>query len=180
MLEPKHQNPSQQPTPARRETQIIELTEEIPIYSGVSFNAGNLTLNGQYPNELAAHRAKRVWVSTLENSFLLDKSTDFSVQVSSENDCESFNLVCEFSSACARYAFWRLTNNQAPEAQYLIETGHIPAGEAHYEDMLRAHDLVEEPMVLEGGVLPQSGIRHGATRGPLHDIVQKIMSRFRV
>ena len=166
----QHSNPNAH---AAQSTQIIELTEEIPLYTGVSFNAGNLTLNGVYRDELSAHRAKRVWIATLENTFLLERAADFAVNIRGESEADQYTLTCEFISACARYAFWRLTNNQAPEAQYLIETGHIPQAESRHEDFLSAPDLAPEPSILDG-------LRTPNAQGPLHAIVQRILNRFRV
>jgi hypothetical protein len=52
-------------------------------------------------------------------------------------------LTCEFSTACGRYAFWRLTNSQSPESQYLIETAHIPSGLGEQDATVAAPDLMQ-------------------------------------
>ena len=52
-----------------------------------------------------------------------------------------FMLRAHFVSACARYAFWRLTNCQAPETQYIMETAHIPVCESRHDDILSVPDM---------------------------------------
>lgn len=117
--------------------------EEAPaqVRPGVFFDPEEATLEGTYLDELSAFRAKRVWTETLETNFLLQPTLDFSFKVESDVESRKFVLRCDFSTACGRYAFWRLTRNQAPEAQYLIETAHIPQCESRHEDMLVAPDL---------------------------------------
>lgn len=92
----------------------------------VVFDLDTLTLVGRYRDQLSAYRAKRIWMRTLQDCFLLDRETDISLKVSTSNDKQHFLLVCEFQSSCARYAFWRLTNNHVPEAAYVLETAHLP------------------------------------------------------
>ena len=137
------------------DSQVIELTSEIPGSGSVCFDPENVLLEGSYSDQLSAYRAKKAWIEALERCFLLDVSHDFHVRVASSYTDSKFVLKCEFTTACARYAFWRLTNQQAPEAQYIIETGHIPRGESRHEDFLEVQDLkpIEEydPLVLRGG-----------------------------
>lgn len=128
----------------------ILLEREVRFFSGVTFDAGNLTLNAEYPDELSAHRAKRVWRATLEQHFLLDVGIDFKLRVATVSESDRHILKCEFVSACARYALWRLTNNQAPEAQYIIETAHVPSCTSTFEDLITAPDLRPEPSILTG------------------------------
>lgn len=124
-----------------QEPQVVNLTDEFISRECVSFDPEALALEGNYNDELSAHRAKRSWTSVLETTFLLDKGHDFKLRVASPEQNQSFLLRCEFTTACGRYAFWRLTNNQAPEAQYQIETAHIPNAEAHALNLLHAADL---------------------------------------
>lgn len=118
---------------------------------GVCYDPDSITLEGWYTDELSAFRARRNWADTLQSQFLLEEQ-DFSLQVTHVAQADRYLLKCGFLSACARYAFWRLTNGQAPEAQYLIETAHIPGGESNFEDFLRAPDMREAsqsgPLVL--------------------------------
>ena len=153
--------------------ETIELTEEIPGIAGVCFDPDNITLQGCYPDELSAYRAKRLWIETLENCFLLEQGHDFSVCVRQHRDSSRFVLLCEFTTACARYAFWRLTNHQAPEAQYVIETAHIPICDSRHEDIMRAPDLKsihDGPLVLGG---PGRSHRKGALAAFLKDIISR-------
>lgn len=130
-------------------TQLIELTDEFQWTEGVSFDPDHITLEGVYTDQLSAYRAKKVWMETLETNFLLEKGHDFTLTILSKVDEHRFVLRCEFLTACARYAFWRLTNHQAPEAQYIIETAHIPNAELRQDDFLQAPDLrsVHEPAI---------------------------------
>ena len=123
------------------DTQLIDLTREIEIPGDVRFDPERLSLYGSYADQLSAYRAKRSWVETLESCFLLDQGHDFEISVYSNLEEGQFSLTCAFLTACARYAFWRLTNHQAPEAQYMIETAHIPASESHHEQIMSAPDL---------------------------------------
>ncbi len=123
------------------ELQPIELTREISFPGNILFDSNSLQLQGNYADQLSAYRAKRVWKQTLETCFLLDRDQDFVLVMRSDLETGIFTLSCEFVSACARYAFWRLTNHQAPEAQYLIETAHIPQSESHHDDFLSAGDM---------------------------------------
>lgn len=107
----------------------------------VRFDPENVTLKGNYRDELSAYRAKQIWNEALESHFLLDFGQDFALTVTSHSEEGRFELSCDFKSACARYAFWRLTNHQAPEVQYVIETAHIPNCELRHEEFLTAPDL---------------------------------------
>lgn len=132
-------------------SQPIDLTGELPRDLGVSFDPDNVLLQGIYGDAISAQRAKRRWSETLELNFLLEASHDFSLKVSGSLDEGVYRLTCKFLTACGRYAFWRITNNQAPEAQYVIETAHIPMCHSRHEDILRApdmHSIHEEPLIL--------------------------------
>lgn len=122
-------------------TQDIELTREITFPGDISFDLETVTLHGSYADQLSAYRARKIWVSTLENCFLLEQGQDFVVSIRSNLTDGNFGIICSFISACARYAFWRLTNNQAPEAQYMIETAHIPDSEMRHDDYVAAPDM---------------------------------------
>lgn len=133
-------------------SQHTEINQETPKFVGVCFDPENITLEGYYNDELSAFRARRSWQKALHESFLLDKKRDFSFEIIQCHD-GYFGIKCIFTSACGRYAFWRLTNNQAPEAQYQIETGHIPDSESRYPEMITAPDMqirASAPMVLTG------------------------------
>ena len=124
--------------------EYIELREEIPSGGHVAFDSNSALLEGSYDDELSCHRAKKGWVQVLENQFLLEKDYDFTLKIKRDHEAGSFSLKCNFVTACGRYAFWRLTNAQALEAQYTIETAHIPHAESMYEKLLSAPDLAEK------------------------------------
>lgn len=107
---------------------------------GVCFDAEKISLRGSYSDEISLYRAKKLWIETLMTSFLLENETDFQFTTSRDENSK-FILTCEFKSACARYAFWRITNNQAPDAQYIIETAHIPVCSSRQDEILHAPDL---------------------------------------
>lgn len=124
--------------------QLIELTQELKRYNNVTFDVENISLEGNYFDELSAFRAKREWKETLEYFFLLDEGHDFTLKNSGKISDGAFILTCHFSTACGRYAFWKLTNNQSPEAQYSIETAHIPQSESLHYKILMAPDLAKK------------------------------------
>jgi hypothetical protein len=138
--------------------QSTETKEDYPDTStGVCFDPENVTLEGVYADELSAYRARKCWAEALENHFLLEPEHDFFVVIDDSTD--DYRLRCEFITACARYAFWRLTNNQAPEAQYIIETAHIPKGESQFERFMQAPDMChigDGPLIFKGdGSVPE-------------------------
>lgn len=120
-------------------TQLIELTREFD--DGVKFDLDAVSLFGIYRDELSLFRAKRNWCEILESNFLLEPGYDYNLNKVSAEDRSNFVLHCSFLTACGRYAFWRLTNDQAPEAQYLIETAHIPNSDSASEMFITAPDL---------------------------------------
>jgi len=130
----------------KKETQIIDFENFVP---EVSFDLDKIVLQGMYADELSAYRAKKTWSRTLETSFLLDLDFDFKVIVEHSNS-SFYSVKCDFSTACGRYAFWRLTHNQAPEIQYIIRTAHIPKTElqkanliAENVNVINAYSLLE-------------------------------------
>ncbi len=84
---------------------------------GLIFDADGIMLLGKYSDELAAHRAKKQWIEVLHSYFLLDRERDYNLWVSGSLVNQYFVLNCSFISACGRYAFWRLVNRQAPDAE---------------------------------------------------------------
>ena len=120
-------------------TQVSEFTKEIE--SGVKFDPDAVSLLGIYKDELSLFRAKRSWTEILESNFLLEAKYDYIFDKLNNPESGAFILQCSFLTACGRYAFWRLTNHQAPEAQYLIETAHIPNSELASDMYITAPDL---------------------------------------
>lgn len=144
----------------RAKSRIIELNQVVVLDEGVCFDPDRVSLEGVYKDELSAYRAKRVWIETLESTFLLDHNHDLAFMIGEYTDGDRYFLSCQFATACARYAFWRLTNHQAPEAQYIIETAHIPDCELRQEEILFAPDMRpvhEEPEVLFSAIEEKAG-----------------------
>lgn len=117
---------------------------------GVWFDPNEAVLEGTYLDELSAYRARRVWTETFETNFLLEPNYDFFFHVVHNQERTKFTLKCDFSSACGRFAFWRLTRNQAPEVQYMIETAHIPINDERRAEMVLAPELQNDPLILGG------------------------------
>jgi hypothetical protein len=109
-------------------------------FLGVCFNPDSNTIIGNYNDQISAYRARKCWQEALRLHFNLENGSDFKITVHSQSE-DIFNISCQFISATARYCFWKITNNQSPEVQYVIETAHIPMCEARYEEILKAPDL---------------------------------------
>jgi hypothetical protein len=93
---------------------------------GLWYDAEKLILEGIYLDEVSAYRARRSWIKTFEMNFLLEEIHDFKVKVVFDSEEGRYHVQCTFTSACGRYAFWRLTHHQAPEVQFTLETAHLP------------------------------------------------------
>ena len=130
----------------------LQLAQGLDLTQQVFFDPETVTLLGAYTDQLGAYRARKVWSKTFEQTFLLNIEGDFKFSiVRPASESEQYVLKCEFLSACARYAFWRLTNNQSPEAQYIIETAHIPESRSNHNAIIAAPDMRPihaEPLVL--------------------------------
>ena len=84
---------------------------------GLIYDADSVILAGKYSDELSAHRARREWRNILNTYFLLDTERDYELWIQTDATQGYFVVHCCFVSACGRYAFWRLVNQQAPEAE---------------------------------------------------------------
>lgn len=160
-------------------TQLAEITGELPSIEGVCFDADGISLQGVYGDELSLFRARNIWSETLESTFLLEKDRDFEFLVNRSYEQGRFALRCTFLTACGRYAFWRLTNNQAPEAQYEIETAHIPDSLARHDDFIAAPDLKpvkSTPLALQG--LDAIERETKSFSQWLHEVIEKIGKTF--
>ena len=93
---------------------------------GLWYDAERLLLEGVYLDEVSAYRARRSWIKAFEMNFLLEDIHDFRVKVAFDSEDSRYRVQCNFTSACGRYAFWRLTHHQAPEVQFALETAHLP------------------------------------------------------
>ncbi len=95
---------------------------------GLIFDADGVCLFGKHQDEMSAWRSKRRWVEVLHDYFLLELERDYDIEVISDLHTMTFAVSCTFSSACGRYAFWRLINHQAPEAEKKLGgLSHQPA-----------------------------------------------------
>jgi len=114
----------------------------IEIENGLTYNPDQISIEGAYADELSVQRVKKTWCTILETDFLLIPKTDFELQKEQNSDTGNFTIKCCFTSACGRYAFWRLLNEQAPEVQFLLETAH----ESHrFQDYRSFIDSVTTP-----------------------------------
>lgn len=96
----------------------------IEIENGLTYNADQVSIEGAYSDEISLQRVKKTWCTILETDFLLIPKTDFQFQKVQNPNTGNFGIKCVFTSACGRYAFWRLLNEQVPEVQFLLETAH--------------------------------------------------------
>jgi len=85
--------------------------------NGLIFDADGVNLFGKYQDEMSAWRGKKEWIEVLHDYFLLEPQRDYEINVISNLNNLTFCLKCNFTSACGRYAFWRLINHQAAEAE---------------------------------------------------------------
>lgn len=123
------------------EAPVIAQVSGVEFRGEVFFDPELLLLEGRYSDELCAHRARRGWVGVFSASFLLEAEHDYVLSVEEDSDEEVFALRCAFVSACGRYAFWRLTHGQAPDAQHLLEVAHVPGAESRSRTIAFATDL---------------------------------------
>lgn len=160
------------------DSHVVEIAPEAVRSTCVCFDPENVRLEGNYADQISAYRARRIWAETLERCFLLDQGHDFDVRVVSDLARARFTLRCSFTTACARYAFWRLTNQQAPEAQYLIETAHIPRCESHHDEFVAAPDLhsINESETIPLVEHPIS--ERGNLRGTVRQLLDRLMQKF--
>lgn len=92
--------------------------------NGLIYDAEGVTLIGTYGDELSAYRARRRWMEVFSNYFLLERERDYDLSVTASDEENTFALHATFISACGRYAFWRLINRQALEAEQKLCNEH--------------------------------------------------------
>lgn len=122
----------------------LSLSNQADHSVGLNYDSESIAVDGRYADELSAFRARRAWTEILETNFLLERDHDYSLETASHLNEQRFHLRCTFMTACGRYAFWRLINDQAPEIQYLLETAHVPNIEGRLETILRDADPESE------------------------------------
>ncbi len=143
--------------------------------SGLIFDAEGVTLIARYSDELSAYRARRSWVDTLRNYFLLEAERDFEMAVLSSPEGGHFSLSCFFISACGRYAFWRLINDQAPEAQLKLSTVRTPSLSSPYRGKLFSQWKTQASTIHSPLVLPTPKPRERGHNSQWVKLIRKIL-----
>ena len=102
----------------------LELTRarQITPKSTLSYDTESVRLIASFGDEVTAYRARRHWMTVFAEHFMLEQEKDYQLKVNSVSSEErtAWQVTCSFHSACGRYAFWRLINKQAPEAETRI------------------------------------------------------------
>ncbi len=117
----------------------------IEIEGGLTYNPDQVSIEGTYSDELSQYRAKKAWCSILETDFLLIPEADFHFHLNKDTEANHFVIACSFTSACGRYAFWRLINEQVPEVQFMLETAHISHRYKDISSMIEGMERSNEP-----------------------------------
>ena len=80
-------------------------------------------LSSTFDTEFTAFSVRRLWINLFQKYFSLEKDIDYNLHVNKEDDGgdEKYNLNCEFTSPNGKYAFWKLINKKAIQAE--IELG---------------------------------------------------------
>ena len=104
----------------------VEHSSDSGTYSrnGLTFYTETVQIVAVANDQLSAYRTRNTWTKTLHRHFLLQAEQDFDISISPDEN-ESYIISCNFSSACGRYAFWRLINQQSPEAERNLLTPNL-------------------------------------------------------
>ena len=80
-------------------------------------------LSSTFDSEFTAYSARRHWINLFYKYFALEKDKDYILCVDKEDTShgEKYELNCEFISPNGKYAFWKLLNKKAIQAE--IELG---------------------------------------------------------
>ena len=113
-----------------------QINQDVTSFGFVAYAPEMYKITGEYSNEIYLFRAKKLWKMALQDTFLLENATDFKFQVRKNSKMNVYMLTCTFMSACGRYAFWRINNNQNPEVKYIIESAHLPQTADNYDELL--------------------------------------------
>jgi hypothetical protein len=165
--------------------EILEGREQESDGVGLWYDADRLVLSGVYMDEVTAYRARKRWIDALEKNFLLEERHDFSIKVRPAYRGRHFKVRCDFLTACGRYAFWRLTNHQAPEVQFLLETAHLPhLGMEELEKIACLGDDCDaanpqERHEIVGDRSLGTGVRWGRAFGMIRAIARKVFGSAR-
>ena len=102
----------------------LELTRarQITPKSTLSYDTESVRLIATFGDEVTAYRARRHWMTVFAEHFMLELKKDYELKIKSVSSegLTTWQVTCSFHSACGRYAFWRLINKQAPEAETRI------------------------------------------------------------
>jgi hypothetical protein len=112
----------------------------------ISISEAESLITGTYTHELTLYRARKLWEQVLESYFLLDKHTDFLIKTRANHETGEYSLWCFFTSACGRYACWRIAHDHAPEALAMIEVAHIPQSASKEFDRISAPNASIKPI----------------------------------
>lgn len=115
---------------------ILKENEKVIPYGSISYAQETFEIVGEYKDEVSLYRAKKFWKMAFADIFLLENNHDFKFKIKKDRTSSKFTLTCEFITACGRYAFWRINNNQNPEVKCVIETSHLPNIFQDYEEMI--------------------------------------------
>lgn len=118
----------------------LSLSESRRGKPSIVFDAASVALLGKFSDELSAYRTRKKWFDVLHSYFLLEQERDYEMNVECSHDENKYVLTCGFTSACGRYAFWRLINHQAPDAE--VKLCHTVATATIGEErvaVIRAH-----------------------------------------
>ena len=148
-------------------------TNQLPLFTGVCFNPEKCEVYGNYSDEISAYRAKKNWNDALTINFQLNSSTDYSMEITDTNH-GTYLLTCTFHSSTSRYAFWKITNHQSPEVQYIIETAHIPLCDSRYDEIIRAPDMCS---IYELPLVENPGFRSEFSREKSTSILKRVLDK---
>jgi hypothetical protein len=144
--------------------------------SGLLFDADGVTLIARLKDELSAYRMRKTWKEVLAGYFLLEQERDYEMSIVCVPEHDYFVLNCFFISACGRYAFWRLMNDQAPEAELKLSIINKKTSKSKKLSFWWNNtDSTEHPMPKV-----HTGIEHGFEHSPKipNDLLQKLKKLF--
>jgi len=137
----------------------------------ITYDVDTIGIVGKFNDEMAAYRGRRKWVEILGNHFLLESERDYQLAITVTE--HGYSLTCELNSACGRYAFWRLINHQAPEAERKLINAGYPLSESEKLGNDYNSDLRNIPWISSGGVSEPMLRNHRIT-----DRLRKLLSKF--
>lgn len=119
-----------------------ELIKKVNANAPLTFYLDDIAMSASYPDELSAHRARKVWRDILIRVYLLEDESDYRLEV--VKDADKFALVCDFISSCGHYAFWRLSHKQASHVEEELCLAHLPTVNSSPEEFSLNVDLGQD------------------------------------